>query len=142
MGRSGHVTAAGAVLIVLGSLWTAVGVVILAGASLASDPSALPDFADGVGTAAPASLALVGVPILASGLAQVGTGFALQRSRRPWPVRIGMVLALVSCAALGALVFTGMQGGRPLAILLPLVAAYLYAAWVLGMYGGGQAPAP
>jgi hypothetical protein len=124
---------AGVILIVLGSLWAAIGAVLVVVALLWSNPTALPNWVE-PGTsdaAALARLTLVGVTGLVAGGAQLASGLGVQRSSVGWPAWVGLGTAVFGALVTGAWMVSGLGQGQPALIFLPVVAAYAYTAWAL-----------
>lgn len=121
-------------LVVLGSLWSAIGAVLLVMVLLSANPSALPDWAEPAASDAAAlgSLALVGVTGVAAGLAQLASGLAVQRGVG-WGARVGLATALVGGLVTGAWLVGGIARGEPALIFLPVLVAYAHAAWALAI---------
>jgi hypothetical protein len=119
---------------VLGAIWALVGFVLLALAWLLAGGSSLPDW---VSAAAPdggsgALTALAGLLAVAAGCGQVLAGILVARGRASVRVTVGGLLLAAAGAVLTALwLLTGVAQQRPAWILLPPLAAYLYAAWAL-----------
>lgn len=129
----------GAVLIVLGALWAAIGAVLLVLAWLYRDVTALPDWVspDLASTgSAWLGLGAVGLAAVAAGAGQVASGLGLQRRGDGWAAVLGVILAMAGAGVVAAWLVTGLVEGRPVLILLPALAAYLYAALAIAMRGG------
>jgi hypothetical protein len=130
---------AGAVLIVLGALWMAIGAVLLVLAWLYRDVTALPDWVNV--EVAPSSsawlvLGALGLAAVAAGAGQLASGFVLQRHGDGWPAVLGMILAMVGAGVVAAWLVTGLVHARPVLILLPALVAYLYVASSIAIRGG------
>ena len=131
--RSTGFGTAGAALIVLGALWFAVGAVLLVLALLYSGgPGSLPpsvEFDPDLFGAAPrsAALGLIGV---AAGAGQLTAGVAIARGNDTWGARAALGLALLGAVLVAFWLVNGIAAGRPSIILLPILLAYLYIAWV------------
>jgi hypothetical protein len=135
--RSSHLVAAGAILGVLGALWSAIGAVLLVLSWLYGNPTSLPDWVAGdplVGASAPA-LAPVGILAVGIGLGQVTAGIAASRGSGRWALVVGMILAATGAGVAAVWLFNGVSQGRPAHVLLPALVAYLYAAWALAFRG-------
>jgi hypothetical protein len=139
---SPHRPAAGAVLLVLGGLWFAVGAVLLVLAWLyGRGPESIPanlDFDPALVSAAPRSVGL-GLMMLAAGVGQMAAGFGVVRGASGWASRGGALLAAGGAGLVGWWLVSGLAEARPMLILVPALAAYLYAAAALSL--GGRAPA-
>ncbi len=124
---------AGVVLIVLGSLWAAVGAVLVVVSLLWSNPASLPSWVEPATSDAAAlgRLALLGLTGVVAGAAQLAAGLAVQRTNVGWPVWVGLGAAVFGGLVTGAWMVSGLGQGQPALIFLPLVAAYGYAAWTL-----------
>jgi hypothetical protein len=129
-----HLTAAGAALIVLGAVWSAIGAVLVVVSLLYANPGSLPDWVDlaASDTAAAGQLGVLGFAGLVVGLAQVAAGLGLQRSIG-WAAPVGLVAALLGGVVIGSWLVSGLVQGRPAIVLLPLVVAYAYAAAALAI---------
>jgi hypothetical protein len=124
---------AGMVLIVLGALWAAVGAVLVVVSLLWSNPAALPNWVQPAASdlAAVGRLALVGMTGVVAGGAQLASGLGVQRSAAGWAAWVGLGTAVFGALVTGAWMVTGLAQGQPALIFLPVVAAYVYAAWML-----------
>lgn len=133
---SPHRAAAGGTLLVLGGLWFAVGAVLLVLASLyGRGPDSIPaniDFDPALVGAAPRSVGL-GLVALAAGLGQVVAGFGALRGSAGWAPRVGLALAAAGAALVAWWLVTGLSAGQPALVLVPVLAAYLYAAIALAI---------
>ena len=133
---SPHRAAAGGTLLVLGGLWFAVGAVLLVLASLyGRGPGNIPgniDIDPALVGAAPRSAGL-GLVAVAAGLGQVTAGFGAMRGRAAWAPRVGVALAAAGAALVAWWLVTGLSAGQPVLVLVPVVAAYLYAAIALAI---------
>ncbi|HEX6127994.1 MAG TPA: hypothetical protein VF071_03125 [Candidatus Limnocylindria bacterium] len=118
----------------LGAVWASVGAVLLALARLAAGGASLPDWVSrGVAGGGSSPLtALVGLLVVAAGAGQVLAGVHAARGRaRPWAIVTGLLLAAVGAGVCAVWLFAGIAQQRPAWILLPPLAAYLYAGWAL-----------
>lgn len=125
---------AGTILVVLGAIWASVGAVLLALARLAAGAASLPDWVSGgfAGAGSGPLTALVGLLVVAAGAGQVLAGVLAVRGRaRPWAIFTGLLLAAIGAGVCGLWLFAGIAQQRPAWILLPPLAAYLYAGWSL-----------
>jgi hypothetical protein len=124
--------AAGAALIVLGALWSAIGAVLVVVSLLYANPGSLPDWVDLAPSdlAAAGQLGVLGFAGFLIGLAQLAAGLGLQRSTG-WAAPLGLAAALLGGVVTGSWLVSGLVQGRPAIVLLPLVVAYAYAAAAL-----------
>jgi hypothetical protein len=125
---------AGTVLVVLGAIWASVGVVLLALARLLAGGSSLPPWLSGAVPAGGSGLltAVVGLLVVAAGSGQVLSGILVATGRaRSWAIVTGLLLGAVGAGVAAVWLFAGVAQQRPVWILLPPLAAYLYAAWAL-----------
>jgi hypothetical protein len=133
VGRSPHVVAAAAILGILGAVWAAVGAVLVIVAWLYGNPASLPDWlaADPLVSGSAPALAPTGILAVAVGLGQVAAGVATARGSDRWALVLGLVLSAIGAGVAAVWLYGGMSQGRPAQILLPVLAAYLYAAWAI-----------
>jgi hypothetical protein len=122
--------------VVLGAVWASVGVVLLALAWALASPSSLPHWVSGAALAGGSGplTALVGLLVAAAGSGQVLSGVLVATGRaRIWATVTGLLLAAVGAGVAAVWLFGGITQQRPAWILLPPLAAYLYAAWALAV---------
>jgi hypothetical protein len=131
--RSPHLAAAAAILGILGAVWAAVGAVLLVLAWLYGNPASLPDWlaADPLVAGPAPALAPIGLLALGGGVGQVTVGLAARRGTRRWAMVLGLILAAIGAGVAAVWLFQGVSQGRPAHILIPALAAYLYAAWAV-----------
>lgn len=131
---SPHAAVAGTILVVLGGVWASVGAVLLALAGIATGGAALPEWVSrgvAAGNSVPLT-ALVGLLVVAAGAGQVLAGVLAARGHaRPWAIVTGLLLAAVGAGVCAVWLFAAIAQQRPAWILLPPLAAYLYAGWAL-----------
>ena len=136
-GRPTQVTVGAIVLIAFGAFITLLGMAVMVLGTLYLDASSLPAWVDRpAGDFGAGSLAF-GAGGAAFGLAQVVTGIQVLRGA-PWGQVVGIVLAVIGAllAGLGLLQGFGATAIGVTTIFLPVVVAYLYAAWGLATTPG------
>lgn len=131
-GRPTQVTVGATVLIALGTFITLLGVAVMVLGMLFLDANTLPAWVDRPSGDFGAGPLAVGAGGAAFGLAQVVTGIQVLR-RTTWSQVVGIVLAVIGAlvAGLGLLQGFGATAIGVTTIFLPVVVAYLYAAWGL-----------
>ncbi|HEX9634741.1 MAG TPA: hypothetical protein VGB34_04570 [Candidatus Limnocylindria bacterium] len=129
-GRPAQVTVGAAVLIAFGAFISLVGLALAVLGGLFLDLDNLPTWVDPPTAEFRALSILVAGAALAFGIVQVVAGVQIMRGRS-WAQVIGIVLALVGAlvAGLGLLQGFGASATGVTTIFLPIVVAYLYAAW-------------
>jgi hypothetical protein len=131
-GRPTQVTVGAIVLIALGAFMTLLGMAVMVLGMLFLDVSNLPAWVDRPSGDFGAGSLAFGAGGAAFGLAQVVTGIHVLRGTT-WAEAVGIVLAVVGAlvAGLGLLQGFGATAIGVTTIFLPIVVAYLYAAWGL-----------
>lgn len=135
--RPAQVAVGAAVLIAFGAFISLVGAALAVLGGLFLDLNAMPSWVEAPTAEFRAiSVAVAGVAT-AFGIAQVVTGIQVLRGRR-WAQAIGIVVAVVGAlvAGLGLLQGFGASATGVTTIFLPIVLAYLYAAWGLATAPG------
>ena len=126
------VTAASAVLLLIGVFTGLVGLVLLILVAVSANPAALPTYVAPPPAGFAAAAGPIGLVLLAYGAGAVLAGVQLLRRRR-WARALGIALGGVGVA--GLVIATIQASGALPAIFLPVIAALAYAAVALATEG-------
>ncbi len=139
--RPVHVAVAAGILISLGGLVLAIGLAFIVLAGLALDSAALPSWVERPPDSFYAVATGLGAGLGIDGLAQVVVGIQILRARR-WAAVAGVILAVIGAflATLGLLRGFGDSAVGVTTVFLPVVAAYVYAAWAIAAHPGWFSP--